>query len=126
MFTFLRVAARALNVKRYLPISGDLPMSERYLVLERCSQQKRKRYIRPMLEVLEDRVCPTTYNYNVIAQTGQTVDLPNSSTAASTLFNDPLYRALFRLACPVCKPTLAFLRRGGSYRAMPTQDIHLR
>ena len=43
------------------------------------------RPIRPFLELLEDRLCPSVYNYDVVAQTGSTVNLPNSSTAAGTL-----------------------------------------
>jgi Repeat of unknown function (DUF5650)/Invasin, domain 3/Immunoglobulin I-set domain len=46
---------------------------------------KIKRTYRPFLELLEGRLCPSVYNYGVVARTGATVNLPNGSTAAGTL-----------------------------------------
>lgn len=45
------------------------------------------RRVQPILEVLEERLSPAVYNYQVVALIGDTVNLPNTSQSAGTLTN---------------------------------------
>lgn len=45
------------------------------------------RRVRPTLELLENRLSPAVYNYDVVAQTGYGVNQPNGTPAQGTLTN---------------------------------------
>jgi hypothetical protein len=73
MGTFLRWTAKILKIN-WEVLLGDGSSNSPEARLQPLSRRRRKGRARPILEPLENRICPSVYDYKVIAQTdGQNV-----------------------------------------------------